>query len=182
MVKPRTRHTEKYVLLIICSCFLTLIGLLSCSKYEEKVNVLTSTDSQGVVEFKIYPRVIAPAGIPVEFSASDQIVDAFFQSLKDIHPYPTSRDTIASWDYNWFLEVYAKGWGDMIQIKFYIPSRKGDVVVGTLGEFHKTGGSHDGQFQSQQLYHWYQKYSHRWLEPEEAPPTPTPQADPPDGE
>ncbi len=182
MNKQRGHYVKKYNLIIICLYLLTTMGLLSCSEYEEKINILTSTNSQNVVEFKIYPRVIAPAGTPLEFSVTDQIVDAFFQSLKDVHPYPTSRDTVTSWDYNWFLEVYAKGWDDMIQIKFHIPSRNGDVVVGTLGEFHKTGGSHDGQFQSQKLYQWYQRYSPRWLEPEASQPSPTLQPDPPGGE
>ncbi|MCP4313950.1 MAG: hypothetical protein GY790_22065 [Bacteroidetes bacterium] len=52
--------------------------------------------------------------------------------------------------------------------------------MGKLGKRRTTGGS--GYFQSRQLYHWYQKYSHRWLEPDESQPTPTPRPDPPGGE
>jgi hypothetical protein len=50
------------------------------------------------------------------------------------------------------------------EISFLIPSGKGDIVVGRLGNFSKTGHSYDGDFQSRELFQWYQKYSHRWLE------------------
>jgi hypothetical protein len=122
-------------------------------------------DPQHVTTFRIYPRVAyGPFRTPVTFKAPDPIIDEFFHALTHRNSYPISRDRIASRDHNWFLEVATEG-VPTIQISFLIPSGKGDIVVGRLGNFSKRGHSYDGDFQSEFLFQWYQKYSHRWLDP-----------------
>ena len=55
-------------------------------------------------------------------------------------------------------------------------------MVGHLGKFSSKGTIDYGYFQSRKLYQWYQKYSHRWLEPEGSQPAPTPQPELPGDE
>lgn len=133
------------------------------SEYKTKINALTSMNPQHVTTFKIYSRVAGrPYRTPVTFNAPDPLIEEFFHALTDRRSYPTSRDT-AKVEQQWFLEVAT---GEiMIQIAFYIPYKKGDIVVGIIGNFSETGGSYDGDFQSRKLFQWYQKYSHRWLSP-----------------
>lgn len=159
---------EKLGCIILVLFVLIIIGIVgyllrSESKYDTKINALTSMEPQLVTVFKIYPRVGVPFGTPVTFQAPDPIIDEFFHALSDRHSYPISRDRIASRDHNWFLEVATEGI-PTIQISFLIPSGKGDIVVGRLGKLSETGGSYYGDFQSRELFQWYQTYSHRWLE------------------
>ncbi len=140
------------------------IGVYSTRKgYKKAIETLTSINAQHVTVFRIYPKVYRPFGEPVEFNTPDPIIDAFFQALTDLRSYPTSRDT-AYQEQTWFLEIATRDF--MIQIAFYIPSQKGNIVVGEIGEFSKSGGRYDAEFQSRKLFQWYQKYKDRWLEPD----------------
>jgi len=96
------------------------------------------------------------------------MINNFFQALTDLHSYPTSRDKVASRNHSGFLEIVTSD--IMIQIEFYIPYQKGNIVVVLLGEFSETGGHYYADFQSELLYQWYQTYRHRWLNPDEAHP------------
>ena len=140
--------------------------LMKKQEEQQKTSIadLRSFDPQKVTSFKIYPRLTEPVGDSITFSISDPIVSDFFQALKDISSYSRNHDTVASWDHDWFLSISAEN--TMIQINFHIPYGRGNIVA---GEFD--GG---GEFQSRQLYQWYQQYSHRWLTPEGSPPAPPP--------
>jgi hypothetical protein len=116
-----------------------------------------------VTVLRIYPRSGIPRGKSVIFRTPDPLIDEFFRSLSDIRIYWPSHDTVTSQDHSWFLEVSTGG--DPIQISFYIPSGKGARVAGEFGNWNLRSSVHYGDFQSQQLYDWYQKYSHRWLSP-----------------
>ena len=137
--------------------------LMKKQEEQQKTSIadLRSFDPQRVTSFRIYPRVIKPVGESITFNISESIISEFFQALKDISSYSPNHDT-AKKEENWYLEVTAEG--DVFQIGFYIPYGKGNIAV---GEFD--GG---GEFQSRQLYQWYQTYSHRWLTPEGTPPVP----------
>jgi len=110
--------------------------------------------------------VIVPVGKAIEFDPHDAIVADFFRSLTNITPYwLPGRDKQNSW----FLEVETHD--TMIQIRFYIPGNN-EILAGALGKWGKknSGAVFYGDFQSRQLYQWYQTYSHRWLTPEGSPP------------
>ena len=139
---------------------------------EKAIAHLRSLEFHQISVFKIYPRVTKPTNTSVTFRVSDPLIEDFFQALTDISTYRPNHDTVKSRDHSWCVEVAAES--DVFQIHGYIPYRKGNIVVGELA-----GG---GSFQSRQLYKWYQKYSHRWLEPEDAPPTPTLQPETSGGE
>ena len=148
--------------------------------YEKVTRTLVSMSSKHIVTFRIYPRVGIPVGIPREFSVPDGMIEEFCQALGDIHSYQYDHDTVVSETHSWFLEFDTET--ERLQISFHIPSDRREIVVGELGEFNVGGGGpHYGYFQSRQLYHWYQKYSHRWLVPDGSQPAPVPQPEPPDG-
>ncbi len=159
---------------IVVVCIIIIVGFYfygTRKTYQKTINALTSIDSSQVIKLRIYPKVNRPFGIPITFKTPDTIIDEFFQSLTDVRPYPTSRDTVSQ-NQSWFLEVVTKEC--MFQIAFYIPYQKGNIVVGGVGKFSPSGGNYTTEFQSRQLYQWYQTYSHRWLTPEGTPPAPQP--------
>ena len=150
-----------------------------------QLDLLASVEVQDIVAFRIYSGISRPPnGSFVEFKNSELIVKEFLRSLADLKRYRRHRDDIDGLDNMWFMEIVVRG--KMFQIDCYVPShfssRQNDTVVGELGKFFNTRVDSDGYFQSRQLYQWYQKYSHRWLEPEGTQPAPTPQPEPPDGE
>lgn len=162
---------EKLIPILVLVIFATVVGILVYSRKEDErtIDALMSMDPQQVTIFKIYPGVAyGPFGTPVVFNIPDPIIDEFFHALTDHNSYPISRDRIASQDHNWFLEIATEG-VPATQISFLIPSGKGNIAVGRVGEFSEKGYSYDATFQSKLLYQWYQKYSHRWLTPEGAP-------------
>jgi hypothetical protein len=118
-----------------------------------------------IITFRMYAEVTRPVGNSIEFRSSDPIIKEFFQSLEDFHPYSPNHDRVVSRNHHWFLEVADEN--ITIHISCYIPYREGDIVVGTLGKFSERNDTIYGHFQSEMLYQWYQKYSHRWLTPEE---------------
>ncbi len=132
--------------------------------YEKRMTALRSMNPEKVTLFKIYPRVIMAVGDSSTFNVSDPIISEFFQALWDVSSYSRTHDTIASTDHSWCLIVSTDR--SAIQIDFHIPYGKGDIVAGEFDGY--------GSFQSRRLYQWYQKYSHRWLTPEGAPPAPKP--------
>jgi hypothetical protein len=147
--------------------FIVLIASWGWQKwqYRKAISTLTSISPEQVTMFRIYPRVIIPVDEYIKFKAPDPIVTDFFQALTDHRPYSYSHDRV--WGHQeWFFEVAA---GEVfIQISFHIPYEKGEIVAGRLGKYTKNSMTSYGCFQSQQLYQWYQKYSHRWLTPEES--------------
>ncbi|MCP4404320.1 MAG: hypothetical protein GY801_44350 [bacterium] len=138
---------------------------------------LQSLEPQEVSVFKIYPRISKPVNTPLVFRVPEPLIEDFFHALTDLSTYRYNHDTVQSPDHSWCLEVVAEN--AVFQVEFHIPVGRGNIVAVELGAY-RTGGT--GYFQSRQLYHWYQKYSHRWLEPDESQPTPTPRPDPPGGE
>ncbi len=178
----------KDILCILIFAFVLILGLrLKLFQKEEQRKImpeLISLASKGGIHFKIYPAVTIPIGDFLTFNQSDSLVQDFFGSIQDTLSYSRNHDTIASNDYVWFLEIYTDNADLAKQIGFYIPSGKKRIVVGELGKWQQGNGTGTryGYFQSRQLYHWYQKYSHRWLELEKTPPTPAPQPDAPGGE
>jgi hypothetical protein len=157
---------EKVLTIVGLSILAIVVGMVVYEKmqYKRIIRSLTSMNPQNINSFRIYRRFNQPIGVPEKFRTPDPIIDAFFQSLGDIRSYSPSHDTVASQDHSWFLEVATEG--KMIQIHCYVPSDRGDLVVGELGEFREGGGGpHYGWFQSRKLYQWYQTYKHRWLSP-----------------
>lgn len=134
-------------------------------KFRNKIKELTEVKPHEVITLKMYPGAIRPIGTSNEFSAPDRMIHEFLQSLRDARSYYPNHDTVASQKHRWFLEAITTD--NNIQFAFYIPSLKSNIVIGRLGKWDENYATFDGYFQSQNLYHWYQKYSHRWLEPEE---------------
>ncbi len=170
-----TKKDERSTRIVVIVIFVASAGLLlfqGIQHYRSKKMLsvmvsqsdITSMNAQHITLFRIYPRIIRPVGEPVQFKAPDSIIQDFFQSLKDIQSSWASRDTVDSQDHSWFLEVAAGG--DMIQIHFYIPSGKGDIVAGEFGKWGTNNSVHYGSFQSKLLFQWYQKYKDRWLKPD----------------
>lgn len=155
---------EKESFIIPLIFFTILVGVIVYQKvqYFRIMKSLTSVDVQQVTIFNIYRRWTLPVGVPVEFNPPAPIIDEFFQSLTDLRSSWPQHDTVASQTHNWSLEIVAGG--KTIQMRCYVPSRKGNIVVGEIGKFSKNHVSHYGYFQSRNLFHWYQTYSHRWLE------------------
>ncbi len=168
--------------LLIAVIIVVLIALWSREKglSRKAIEDLTSISPEQVTMVRIYPRVVTPVGTYVEFTPPDPIVEDFFRALADHRSYSYSHDRVFGKDHQWFFEVAA---GEVfLQVSFHIPDDNDTIVAGMLGKFTSHSTRSYGDFQSRQLYHWYQKYSHRWLEPEESPPTPSPQPDSPGGE
>ncbi len=168
------------VFLAIVFVMLSQIGCQREKRYNRTIRRLKSMKLQDVQVLKIYPRVTNPIRAAKMFTNQESLTDDFFQSMKDIDAYSPSHDRVASQDHSWFLEIIKKN--ETIQIQFRIPIEKGQIVAGRIGKYDQNGAIFYGWFQSQLLFQWYQKYSHRWLEPEASQPTPTPQPDPAGGE
>ena len=142
---------------------------------EGNMVILLAIEPSDITLFRIFPRTGKPIGSSIEISPPEPIIDEFIQALTDIGTYLPNHDTVELREHTWSLEISTEEAEKIVPIHFYIPYQQGDIVVADML-------GNDGYFQSRQLYQWYQKYSHRWLEPEDAPPTPTPQPDPPGGE
>ena len=151
------------------------VGMYRQWQYQKALSSLCALSPHEVTMFKIYTR-----GEPVEFTGDDPIIEEFLQILTDLHTYYPNHDQIFSEDDSWFLEISTESM--MIQINFHIPLPHRAFVAGKFGRFGERRSTFYGSFQSQNLFQWYQKYSHRWLKPEASRPTPTPQPDPPDSE
>ncbi len=117
-------------------------------------------DAKAITSFKIYPF----AGQPIAFKTSAPIVEAFLTSVTDFHSSSSSAGSIASLDHSWLIEILIQE--EMIQMSCSILSGKDHVVFGYIGKFRPTSALYYGHFQSQQLFQWYQKYSHVWLNPD----------------
>jgi len=146
--------------------FLLVLGLLLFAipagsylyqkyQYQKALKTFTSIEVKYVRAFHIYARTSIPRGIPITFKISDPIIEDFFSSLSDIRSYWPTHDTIISTDHQWLVEIFLKD--KMMTLYWYIPSKKGEIVVGEFGIY--------GAFQSKLLYRWYQKYKDRWLNP-----------------
>ena len=166
------KNNEKVGTIIVLLFFAILAGIWVFQKvlYTRAIKTLTALDPQHITAFGIYRSFTKPIENPTVFQPSDPMVAAFFQSLTDLRAYSPSHDTV--WpNQRWFVEI-AVG-NEIIQIHCYIPSDKGDIVVGNLGSFNGKGwGFHHGYFQSKLLFQWYQKYKDRWLTPPAPPQSP----------
>ena len=157
---------EKLLIVILVLIFVTVIvlGIFNQIRFYRTVNTLKSMGFHHVTLFRIYPTASMPDKTPVEFITPDPIIDDFLQSVTDLRAYWGSPGSVASFDHEWFVEIVTEE--DKIQMSCYIPAEKDDIVLGEFGKFSKGGGgSYYGDFQSRLLYQWYQKYSHRWLNP-----------------
>jgi len=162
------------------SIFLCLIMILGIGKltyntiqYYRIVPILKAGIPQKVT-LMIYPRVSSLSGRAVTFRSPDPIVTEFWSALADIRRYWPNHDTISSRDHAWFVEIFAEDGLIHIQMDFHIPSHKSSIVAGRIGTFSSISMTNYGEFQSRQLYQWYQTYSHRWLTPEGSPSAPPP--------
>jgi hypothetical protein len=158
--------------------FLCVVLVLSFSQKradKQAMKTLKAINGQEVASFKIYPRMSVPEGEAIEFQRPDLIVQEFFPAIQDFCSYKPSHDTISSQDDSWFLEMTAENIN--MHINFYIPSGQKNFVVGVIRRVNDTKTHSD--FQSEALYRWYQKYSHRWLVPEGAQLAPASQPETP---
>jgi hypothetical protein len=156
---------------IVVSLILIGVGIYKKIRYDQTINLLMSMDPQWISTFRIesYPKGMK---IYTKFVAPEPIIRDFFLSLTDVRSYsPNSDDALNRIDV-WYLEVADRE--KKIKIEFHISAHKSDTVVGLLGKFDGVVIPY-GAFQSQQLFHWYQKYKDRWLQPTPSPqPTATP--------
>ena len=129
-------------------------------QFYRTIHTLKSLSSGAIRELRIYPRTTGKQEI---FSPPSALIDNFFQALADIRAYHGSPKGIMSLDHEWFVEIKTAD-GHIIQMSCHLPANGKKVVHGALGRFYeKGGGPYYGKFQSQDLYHWYQTYSHLWL-------------------
>ena len=93
-----------------------------------------------------------------DFGQETELVTEFFQALEDMQfAAPLYQEYLEQWSAH--IKTATTG----VTIEFFIPADEPILVVGLVDS--EAGYSY---FQSQQLYQWYQKYSHRWLTPEES--------------
>lgn len=123
-----------------------------------ELDELMAIDSKQITSFKIYPRAASAIGTPIKFSPNDPIVIEFLHAITDIQPYNSTPGSIVSNNQEWFLEVIIDG-KTMIQMNCCICHEIPDRVIGKFNRHFR--------FQSHQLFQWYQKYSHLWLNPTE---------------
>ncbi len=166
---------KKHINTFICSVLLLGMAALlyNTIQYYRTIHILKAGIPQKVT-LMIYPRVSSPVGRAVTFRSPDPIVTEFWSALTDIRLYWPNHDTISSRDHEWFVEIFAEDGLMHIQMDFHIPSHKSSIVAGQIGRFSSRNMTNYGDFQSGQLYQWYQQYSHRWLTPEGTPPAPQP--------
>ena len=143
--------------------------------YYSTIHALKTMPPETVALFAIYPATYpeildSPA---LEISIPDSMINEFFLAVDDARSYWLSPGSISSLSHVWFMEIMTED--RKIQISCYIPSQKRHTVLCDLGKFSATHASYYGEFQSQQLFQWYQIYSHRWLESENSPPQSTSQ-------
>ena len=144
---------------------------------EVRKKTLAAINVDDVVSFKIhadkaYAKDYFNAREFFKEGESNQFVVAFFDAIIDSQYYHPQHDVAID---QWGIQIRTKI--TTLRIGCYIPDMQPDVVVGRISSESKRWF-----FKSRKLYHWYQKYSHRWLEPEGAQPSPTPQPEPPDSE
>ncbi len=156
--------SKKMTAIILFGVFPLLVVLFMGERIQfyRTLKILKAIKPQQISSFKIYPHVGKPVGIPIVFKAPDPLIVEFFDTLTDCHSYWPSHDTGHS---GWYLEIVTED--STLHIGFYIPTRKPGVVVGNLGERTRFGIIDYGFFQSQNLAQWYDKHSHRWLNPSE---------------
>jgi hypothetical protein len=174
--KDTSASPNNWVPVAVVFIWIFLIGFVLYQKiqYRRTMHILTQEfsaalqqpNAHSLLTFAIYPRIVKAVGQPLVMTLPEPLIDKFFDALEDARPYARSGVTIASRDHQWFLEIAAGS--TRIQMKCYIPSRQGNIVV---GEFLGSKGA----FQSRNLFQWYQKYSPRWLEPEKSQQSPTAQ-------
>ena len=145
-------------------------------QYERVMPFLAALTPGRITSFKISSHALRVdvSKSELEFNKNDILVMEFLQALEDRHfitRIPYKSQAVIQWKTQIFRKV------DAVTIEFFVYEDFPDVVIGLVDSY--AGYTY---FQSRQLYQWYQKYSHRWLEPEKAQPTPTPQPDPSGGE
>ncbi len=163
--KDASSSNSRIHIVIFASIWIFLVGFMLYQKIQYKKTMRTLTqefpavlqkaNAKSLTTFVMYPKVGKAVGHAVVLTLPDPLIDAFFDALEDAHSYTRAGITVASQDHLWFLEMTIGN--KRIQMKCYIPSKEGNIVV---GEFLGSKGA----FQSRHLFQWYQKYSHRWLE------------------
>jgi hypothetical protein len=150
-------------ILAIVAIIVGVIGVQKM-KFNSTLHALNVMDSTAIISFKIYPTAGQPGDPFVEFERSDPIVVAFLKSVTDFRSSSVPANSVTSFEHCWSIEILTEK--RTIQMGCYIPSEQTQVVLGYIGKFSPTSAIYYGQFQSQLLYQWYQKYSHLWLETE----------------
>ena len=155
-------------LFIVCF-FAMIIGafVFKWIQLHRTLKMLTTTEPQSITVFKMYPRVMNPVGPPVNFSGSDRMVGEFLQAISDFRYTFEGGSSVASADHMWTVKIAIRGGrGDAILIRYYIPSKGDDFVLGDVTKMSLTNKEVSyGAFYSRSLFQWYQKYSHLWLKP-----------------
>jgi hypothetical protein len=153
----RQARKKKLLTIIAFGLFLIIVGGITWQQIQfyRTIKTLKSIDPHQIIIFRVYPKFGSPFGSPVEFKQPDPIIDNFFQSVTDLRSYWSNLSPVATDEHSWFLEIATEEI-DVIQMSCSIPAKKNNTVIGELDSL--------ALFQSQQLFEWYQKYSHKWLE------------------
>lgn len=147
-----------FILLIV-----VFVAIWQRFQFHKTTDILKSLSPPLIREVRVYPRAARVGGSFIIFSPPDKLIDDFVNAVTDIRAYRGSPQGILSRDHEWFVEIKTIG-GEIIHMQCHLPANKKKVVHGAFGLFYeKGGGPHYGKFQSENLYRWYQQYSHRWL-------------------
>lgn len=162
---------EKLLKLLLCLFpfifFAMIIGGIAFQHIQlyRTLKTLNAIQPQHISAFRIYPKVIHPVGSPVDFTGSVPIVEDFSHAISDFRHSSLGYHSVASDAHSWSMEIIIRG-RHRLHISCYIPW-KGDFVFGEVTKISENNTKWNyGAFKSRQLFQWYQKYSHRWLEPE----------------
>jgi hypothetical protein len=128
-------------------------------QYTRVKPLVKAISPEKVTSFQIVPDVSesSTGEEGKDFTQETELVTEFLQALEDIQfAAPLYQELLEQWS------VHIKTATTGVTIEFSIPADEPTLVVGLVDS--EAGYSY---FQSRQLYYWYQKYSHRWLTPEE---------------
>lgn len=159
---------NKKVFLVVCLICIVSVGVGKCVHQtvfvkKKLLTILRSFNSQNIRSLKIYPGVVRPVGKAVEIFPPDPLIESFVLSFADTRSF----DSFANIDieHSFFLEIL--GEGVVIQVVCHIASQNDGRFLGGFVKLQGRSTWYYGGFQSELLFQWYQKYSHRWLTPED---------------
>ncbi|MCP4398873.1 MAG: hypothetical protein GY801_16435 [bacterium] len=165
LLEPKKSILDKFVYWTFILVVIAIVASIVWQKIQfyRTIHILKSLSPGAIHELKIYPQAAKVGGYFVTIVAPDPLIEDFLLSLADARSYYGSPKGTLSPNHEW-LAVLITVQGQVIQMRSHLPANRKNVVHGSFGRFHEHGGgTHYGEFQSQNLYDWYQKYSHRWL-------------------
>lgn len=145
--------------MVILTTLLIIIDKKDKSNRQKVMENFFAVTQEQIIAFKIRPDSSSSYNDSkvVLFDSNERLVADFLQAITDSLSYQPKHDTTSV---QWGIQIKTKT--TIITMWFYIPSAEPESVVGNIESKNSIA-----RFQSQQLYDWYQKYRHRWLEPEE---------------